>query len=127
MSKSRTHKVDLTEDEQFFYEHAGYSRRMDESSSSGKTRMAIRLAAAEKRMLDAGAEVWWEADDIPYDGDVPYDGPLWVAVLRAPVSPDDPCLDNELGSLGSIAIDSPDPESDPYARVVSAELADEYL
>lgn len=115
MTTTRTHKIVLSDAEQFFYDYAGYSHRQDEPAYSGRARNAILLADAEaalKRSPDARA--YWDRDPEPWDGDVEWDGPVWAcAILR----------DNgeSLASLGGIACN----DDDPYMRVVEAELASE--
>lgn len=110
------HKVVLTKAEQFFYDHAGYSHGMDEPGWSGRTRCAILLADAEKE-LDRRNDlhVYWEHDIEPWDGDVEWDGPVWVcAIMRGR---------EIIAALGGIACE----DGDPYMRVVKAELAREAL
>ena len=111
---TRTHKIVLTEDEQFFYDHAGYAHGMDEPSWSGRVRCAVLLADAEAALNRAtDVHVEWEHDPEPWDGDVEWDGSVWMcAVIRDGVS---------LASLCGIACS----DGDPYMRVVAAELASE--
>lgn len=104
----------LTADEQFFYDNAGWSHHPDkETSENGHRRSARELAEAEAYARAKNWNCTWEPDPDPWDGDVPYDGPLWGATLR-----DD--KGNILASLWSIAVEH---EGDPYARVVNAQLA----
>jgi hypothetical protein len=117
-----THKITLTEAEQFFYDHAGYSYRADhETKGSGRTRIAVLLADAEEARKRSGAEVQWEEDDDQWTarGD-DEEGILWCAALVHE--------GHVLASLGAINF-GPDkgPYSDPYARVVEAELAMEAM
>jgi hypothetical protein len=100
--------------EQFFYEHAGWSYdREKETSDQGRVRCARALAEAETLCAREGWFVKWDHDWIPWDGDEPYDGPLWEAVLYDRTS-------NVLASLGSIACKG---QASDYGRVIDAELA----
>jgi len=110
--------ITLTDAEQFFYDHAGWSYDpAAETPDHGRARCAIELADAERLLnRDNDAEVTWEEDDTPWDGCEPYDGPMFGAVLRKG--------SEVMGSLWSIAMESTD---EPYARIVAAELAQEYL
>lgn len=121
MGKTRgtAHLVTFTEDEQFFYDHAGWGYRPgEESPTSGRSRGAILLAMAEREMKARGWEVRWEDEDQPWDGEVPHDGPLlWGRLVTAKGNPSG-------YSLGMVAVNSHD---DPYLRVVAAEMALEAL
>jgi len=122
-AKSTTHKITLTEAEQFFYDHDGYSMGLGEDKISAKIRCAIALARAEAYAENTGAEVTWEEDPDPDGawcacGDD--HGPAWIAVLRDAEG-------TVLGSLGGVTFESHDPSGEAYARVVAAELADEDL
>lgn len=111
----------MNEAEQFFYDHAGSSYvPAKETLEEGKVRGAKELAAAEQKLKEGPYFVSWETDDRPWDGDVPYDGPLWVAILW---SVDGTSTSAPLASLGSIACE----EGDPYQRVIEAELMVEHL
>jgi hypothetical protein len=111
-------QIKLNERERFFYKHAGWSfDPKTETSRDGRVRTAVLLANAEKELQASTAQVIWEDDPLPYEGDVEWDGPVYVAVIS----------DGEgetLGSLGGIAMASLD---EPYRRVIEAELAYEYL
>ena len=108
-----SHQITLTKQEQFFYDHAGWSHDpQTETSDNGRIRAAILLASAERTLAHSVAEVIWEQDTEPYDGDVPYDGPMWCAFI---------VKNGEiLTSLSGIAMQSLD---EPYKRVIEAELA----
>lgn len=110
-----------TEAEQFFYDNAGWSYDpATESEEEGRWRCARVLAEAEARLKAGPYFVDHEPDDLPWDGDVPYDGPLWIVTLYSVAGN----LDGEiLGSLSSVACEA----DDPYMRVVAAELASEWL
>lgn len=104
----------------FFLDHGGYWYNPNkESEFQGRWRSARTLADAEARMR--AGEYWIDvtADPEPWDGEVPWDGPVWIVSLYA-----GPWWEQELlGSVGSVAAH----EGDPYLRVVAAELAAEYI
>lgn len=103
----------------FFYAHAGYSYQpATETQEEGRRRCAEKLAAAERAFLaDADAEFYTEDSSIPWDGDCEQGGThLLDAVLT--ISGD------VVQSLGCIDCNGP---SDPYIRVVRAELYGELL
>jgi hypothetical protein len=115
-----THKITLTEAEQFFYDHAGYSYRADhETKGSGRTRIAVLLADAEEARKRAGAEVQWEEDPDIWGEDA--EATYWYAALVGESG-------ETLASLGGIGFaEGKGPDTDPYGRVVEAELASEAL
>lgn len=130
---SNTHLITLTETEQFFYDHAGFSYNPEtETHTSGKARGAVQLAAAEKWGKLHGWTVEWnidpDADTTPTDEYFVSGAPHWYALLR---NKDDEII----GSLGSVDLGyadgsetgPKDPANDPYARVVAAELMMEAL
>lgn len=112
----------MTEAERFFYEHAAYAWRAadGQSEEEGHRESARRLAAAEARLKSGPYFIGHEPDEDPWDGDMPYDGPLWNVDLYSVADSLAPVM---LGSLGSVACE----EGDPYMRVVAAELAAEYI
>lgn len=111
----------MTEAERFFYEHAGWSwDPATETEEEGRLRCARELAAAEARLKAGPFYVGWVPDDVPWDGDVPYDGPLWIVQLWSVADSAGPEL---LGAIGSVA----EEDGGPYLRVVAAELADQYI
>lgn len=106
---------------EFFYEHAGYCHDpVTETEEEGRRRGAVRLAKAEAHAKAGPFFFDEEPDDMPWDGDVPYDGPLWVVTLYAVEGALDAV---PLGAIGSVPCEL----SDDYMRVVRAELALEYL
>jgi len=113
--------MDLTADEQFFYDHAAWSYApAKETPDEGQERCARELAAAERRLIDGPYFVAIEPDPYPWDGDEPYDGPLWAVSLFSAAGTSDPeCI----GSLGSVACEP----GDDYLRVIAAELADAFI
>lgn len=113
---------DLTAAERFFYEHAGYSYDpKTETAEDGRVRCARELAIAERKLIEGPYQIHVEPSEFPWDGDEPYDGPLWDMTLYrlGEYSTDDEII----GSLCCIA----EEEDGPYLRVVAAELADEYI
>lgn len=112
----------MNEAEQFFYDHAGYSHDPKrETEEEGRVRCAVGLAAAEVRLKDGPYFIDMQPDPNGWDADVPYDGPVWVVTLYGVAG----SLNSEhLGSLGGVAATG---WSDPYVRVVAAELASEYI
>jgi hypothetical protein len=113
--------TEFTEAEQFFYDNAGYSYNpARETYEQGRIRGAMKLARAENKFLRGPYFVTYEPDDVPWDGDQPYDGPLWSVTLFSVSESDTPLV---IGSMCSVACD----EGDPYLRVIAAELALEHL
>lgn len=115
----------LSRDEQFFYDHAGWSypttASLPEASEQERQRNAHDLAAAERLLIDGPHYfVAVEPDGQPYDGDARWDGPVWVVGLYAVQHPDRPVL---VGSVAGVACGA----GDPHLRVVGAELALQYL
>lgn len=122
MSKSK--KVPMTKDEQFFYEHAGYSHDpKTETPEQGRVRCAKDLAAAETYAKDHDWSFDWSWDDGGDLGDhsewcdmeYQHDHNIEVCMLRGADG-------NVLEALGGI-IDA----DNNYRRVVQAELASQAL
>jgi len=105
---------------EFFAEHAGYSYDpTTETAETGQARRGRELAAAESTAAAAGVEYRWTYDDITSadhdtSGDEPY--PLWVCSAMLEGTAVASLCGIDLGPAGR-------PCSDPYARVVRAELA----
>lgn len=119
---ARTGLLPLTTEEQFFYANAGYSYDpLTETPEQGRQRCARVLAAAERRLKTGPYFISVIPDDVPWDGDVPYDGPLWIVQLWSVGASSEAHL---IGSIGGVATET---DTDPYIRVVSAELASEYI
>ncbi len=107
----------LSEAEQWFYDHSGFSfDPRTELLRHGRVRTAVLLAYAEKCLRASDCYVDWQPDEVEWDGDVPYDGPLSVAILVR----DDGRV---LATLGSCCTDG----TGDHAREVEAELALEHL
>lgn len=105
----------------FFLTYGGYWYNPNEESEfQGRWRAARTLADAEQRLKAGDYYIDIDPDPELWDGDTPYDGPLWIVSLWEGTYPWDREL---LGSLGSVAAE----EGDPYLRVVAAELAAEYI
>lgn len=122
----------LTTDEQFFYDHAGWSHDpLTESPDEGRVRCAQALAAAERWLkTQDDLEVWWEDDlDGWYSHQVGHRNqgdPLpetceSCVILRSSPDPDVEAYDT-IASLSCI-----DDASLSYRRVVAAELALELM
>ena len=107
-------------DEQFFYDHAGFSYNPDtETPDQGRERCAIQLALAERIARSAGAFFIWEDDwlvgsHLSEFGDA-YDKEPTTCEWCGLYLPEQP---HPLISLGCI-----DDADDDYRRVVQAELA----
>ena len=108
-----THKIQFTEAEEFFYRHAGYSHARDEPAWSGRARVAVLYAAAEDAFQRSSAYMEWEIEH-----------PHWQASLYRD---SDEYGREYLAGFGSVDFGKPadetDPHSEPYARVIRAELA----
>ncbi len=103
----------LTQDQKFFFEHAGWSYHpLTESRALGRTRCAVSLAAAEQAFMRADVSCVWE-DDQPERG-AKYETCEWCSIRSADGS--------ILASLGGIT----DADAN-YRRVIRAELALECL
>ena len=65
-SKAAKARKQLTADQLFFYEHAGYSYNpQTETAEQGRIRCAISLALAEEQARNLGYEFEWEYDECP--------------------------------------------------------------
>lgn len=105
----------------FFLDHGGYWYNPNkESEFQGRWRSARTLADAERRLKRGPYFVSTEPDDLPWNGDVPWDGPIWVVTLWRVDGSDVPVA---MGSLTGVGAH----EGDPYLRVVAAELAAEHI
>jgi hypothetical protein len=93
---------------EFFAENAGYC------TPPGRMACAKELAEAEHIARANHWDYTWEDDDLPWDGDAPAPEYVQGCVLR------DRCGGTVLASLWGIGIND---WSDPYIRVVEAELA----
>lgn len=114
---------ELSVDERFFFDHAGWSE------PPGREACARELAAAEAWARGRGYRVVTEDDPYVMDDDA---GSVelvasgeYVNLVVVLVSDEYvPCPHNVLGSLGGVVVSS---EDDPYVRVVGAELAAEAM
>lgn len=105
----------LYERYRFFHEHAGWSE------PPGKVACALALAKAEERAEKEGLAVVLEDDDLPWDGE--YKAPKYVLYAECRRI-DENGRREVLGGLGGIGVNK---LSDPYLRVVAAELYAEAL
>lgn len=112
----------MNEAERFFYDHGGWSYDpVNETPEQGRIRCAKVLARAEERLKNGPYFITWDDDPEPWDGDTPYDGPLWIVSLwKVPI---DSSQATVLGAVGSVATTL----ADPYTRVIEAELALEHI
>ncbi len=111
--------VALTKDEQFFYDHAGWSYDpKTETREGGRRRCATDLAVAEAWAKKMDVEFSWVPDDDDSgDGD---ETPTFRegCIAKLTISPG--TLDDVTTSLWSIGDATPE-----YRRVIEAELASE--
>lgn len=114
----------LGEAQEFFYQRAAFAcpvgaepEEIEECQRSN----AARLAHAEQALREGPYFVDLEPDPEPWDGDVPYDGPLWgVLLMRV----DEGDRAQGVASLWQVGATG---HLDPYVRVVAAELMAEHL
>lgn len=109
----------------FFIEHAGFSFHPGkETVEQGKRRGAIALAEAERKASEAGFGFEWSIDENSDSSDWTDEEPSWQVWACK-------CFDvNGKYLSGLYAIDlgrDGNPYSDPYRRVVEAELAMEAI
>lgn len=106
----------------FFREHSGYSYGPAETPAQGRARCAARMASAERWARDRGYTWEWSVDPISTSADWCDDDPpwqQWQCYLRDPKG-------QIVASLHGIDFGRDgEPWSDPYRRVVEAELAQE--
>jgi hypothetical protein len=110
---------------QFFRRHAGFSyNAQTETKAQGRARCARELVAAELRGRDIGLSFSWSIDPDTDSSDFCDDNPHWSLWQ---------CLAYDangqiVASLGGVDFGRNEtPHSDPYRRVVEAELASEVL
>ena len=122
-SKEARARKQLTVDQFFFYQHAGYSHNpKTETAEQGRLRCAVELAEAEAIGQRLGYEFDWEWDsdpDLSWMSDDEREQEHEVLCCRIP----DP--DNTRYSLASLC-GITDPDSN-YRRVIEAELASEAI
>ncbi len=108
----------------FFYERASWSQAQGETKHQGKTRCARKLAHAEAQGREAGLSFSWYIDPGVNSSDFNHTKPyydLWACACRDA---------HGIVKASLCGIDfgrDGEPWSDPYRRVVEAELADEAL
>ena len=115
---------DMTPDERFFFEHAGYSVRPTETDYEGRVRSAREAAAAEREGRARDFSFVWEIDrdtDSSEHSDEKPAYKLWTCVaydVNAKI----------IAFLGGIDFGrGGTPHGSTYRRVVEAELAAEAL
>lgn len=118
---------------QFFKEHSGFARVVGPETRHGAATSALWHARAEMRAEEMGLKVSWEEEDLWWEdlrGDLETERPsIWMCacVYHPDRKPDARRGDPHfylLASLGGIGLDS---WSDPYVRVVEAEVLAEAL
>lgn len=119
-------RVEFSRSEEFFAVNGPTSYRPgEESIEAGRARGARALARAERMAVEAGLSVSWVRDHDAYIPGGADDEVFWLATLVGE-APDGGRL--SYTSLGGIEFaDGGGPEGNPYARVVGAELAYEWL
>ena len=106
----------MTDQERFFYAHAGYSYRPDETPMQGRERCAKRLALAENWAHEQRVSFEWQPDGLS-DWDDEDKHEVWACVARD-------ANGAVIGSLGGVDFGADrDPWGDPYRVVVEAEIA----
>ena len=122
-SKEAKARKQLTIDQFFFYQHAGYSHNPEtETAEQGRLRCAVELAEAETIAERLGYSFEWEWDsdpDLSWMSDEEREQDHEVLCCRIP-DPDTPRY--SLASLSGIT----DPDRS-YRRVIEAELASEAI
>lgn len=117
-------RVDMwnqAEAEAFFYQHGGYYVKDGETVEQARRRCAQEAAEAEQALHDGPYFVATEPDPEPWDGDMPWDGPiLGVLLMKA----GEGMAAEQVDSLWGVAVTG---EDDPYIRVVAADLMIEEL
>jgi hypothetical protein len=106
-------------DAAFFYRHAGYGYDpKKETQEQGRRRGAKALANALAKAHAEGYTFEWVEDAEGDRSGIEHDGSIYGCVMHSPSGKD-------VASLWAIDLGDRDPYSDPYARVVEAELATE--
>lgn len=114
----------MNQAEQFFFDNGGYSYDpKTETAEQGKLHCAERMAKAELEGRNAGLSFQWRQDDRD-SSEWSEEKPSWAQYVCVCFGPDGAMLDSlsgvDFGRDGT-------PESNPYRRVVEAELASEAL
>lgn len=108
----------------FFKRHAGYSIAPGETREQGRLRCARALADAEARGRDAGLSFEWSVDPDSDSSDWCDEMPTWQ-VWQCYAHDESGAVVAYMGAVDFGRDGSP--HSDPYRRVVEAELAAEAL
>lgn len=119
----------MTKQEQFFYDHAGYSfAAATETAEDGRTRGAKALARAEEYAEEKGWYILWgddgEADFQEEDGSWSSAPAVSAALMENYYAEN---ASTCLASLGGIMESDDATERNNYRRVIAAELADETM
>lgn len=114
----------LTDQQRFFYVHAGYSYGPDETPQQGRERCAKALAAAETWARDQRVAFTWEQDHID-SSDFSDESPAWP--LWACCAYD--AEGNLLGCIGGIDFgrNGEPHRGQPYRAVIEAEIALDHM
>lgn len=121
----------LTKAERFFYDQAGYSYdQKTETPEQGRERCAVALAAAEIKAKTDGMWFSWTTDDTT-NREFTNEGPeyrLFGCVSYLDNEDDTISSQNSVGGVDFGPDNSPNDGSKAgrYARVIEAELAQEY-
>lgn len=117
--------TNLNEAAAFFFKHAGYSYDpKTETPEQGRTRVAQTLELAERFARSYGLVFAWEVDPDIDSSDFDDSDEPWQLWQCCAYDQDE----NLRASLGGIDLGRDGhPDSDTYARVIEAELADEVL
>jgi hypothetical protein len=118
-------------DEQFFYDHAGYSfdPKKDKDAEAGHVRSAKALAAAERWLArQPGHTITWERDEDynPDDYERPMPAIGWGCIVSVNGERRPPGTESLWGITFGDETQN-EPWFNPYARVVVAELASELM
>jgi len=111
-------------DTRFFYVHAGWSYGPGETPDEGRQRCARELAIAERKARAAGLSFDWEVDPEGTSADWSDERPEWEQYMCTAYDANG----DAVAYLGAVDFGRDgSPHSDPYRRVVEAELASEAL
>ncbi len=109
---------------EFFRAHCSTFQQPGESLDAARDRCAADLAAAEGFASAAGVSFHWEVDREVTSADWCDDEPAWQTwcVLARD------CEGGVIGSIGGVDFGADgSPWSDPYRRIVEAEIAADYM
>lgn len=102
----------------FFRDNAGFCQHANETEKHARQRCARALARAERWLSQQnGHTVEWSEDDYPDRSGIDHSGPLYCCAVEVPGIGRESLCGIDLGENASL--------SEPYTRVVVAELASE--